>query len=138
MSATAFDETRLRRICALLGMLNIPADGDEARVQDEIERQLRFVVDGAIHEAGLDRTPLMREVVLGDKDRIDFLIGGDIGIEVKLQTSLAQMTRQLHRYAAHERIGALVLLTTSARLKLLPHTLNGKPIRVVYLAARSF
>jgi hypothetical protein len=123
-------ELSLRTLRALLQTIPIPADGDEIAVQDELERQLRSVTSA----------PLEREVSLSGHDKIDFIIGGDIGIEVKLRAPLGQMTRQLHRYAAHDRIAAIVLLTTSARLQanLIPPTLNGKPIRVVYLAARSF
>lgn len=80
-----------------------------------------------------------RECVLGPGDRIDFLVEGGLGVEVKVATGLAAVTRQLHRYAQHARITALVLFTTSARLPLLlPRTLNGKSVCAASLDGGAF
>lgn len=70
-----------------------------------------------------------REVDLGRKDRIDFVVAPRIGLEVKIRAGLSEVTRQLHRYAQSDQLDTIVFVTTSSRLcSLLPRTLNGKPI----------
>lgn len=73
-----------------------------------------------------------REVRLGTIGTIDFLIG-DVGIEVKIDGSLAALTRQLHRYAQADAIGALVVVAGRARFRGLPPAIADKPIRVIHL-----
>lgn len=94
----------------------------EAELQDAIESVLereRFVFD--------------REVRLSPRDRIDFMVEGGIGIEVKVAGSLAALTRQLHRYAQHEAVKGIIVVTTTARHCGIPRELNGKPVRLVSL-----
>lgn len=74
-----------------------------------------------------------REVALTARDRIDFLLASGIGLEVKIDGSALDLARQLLRYAAHERIAALLVVTTRARHTETPATLGGKPVRVVHL-----
>jgi xylose isomerase len=77
-------------------------------------------------------TPIQREVRLSDYDRIDFLVGFRVGIEVKLNTGRqGEMIAQLARYARHDRIGALILLTNKA-IDLVP-MIGGKPVFAVSL-----
>lgn len=73
-----------------------------------------------------------REVVLGPRARIDFLLG-DIGVEIKTQGSPSSVTAQLFRYAESPRVAALVLVTDRHQLVVQPPTLLGKPLRVVSL-----
>ncbi len=75
---------------------------------------------------------LEREVELAKGDRIDFLMDGRIGIEVKIGGSHTEVLAQLHRYAKHPRIEGLLLVTTRAGHGM-PETLNDKPIRVCHL-----
>ncbi len=89
----------------------------ETKTQDGIEAALR--------EAGIR---FEREVRLGPGERIDFLVHGGIGVEVKLRAGRSLVLRQLHRYAAHDRINALILVTSTPRLTNLPATFNGKPV----------
>lgn len=79
----------------------------------------------------------IREAMLTDKDRIDFLIG-NVGVEVKIGGSLADVTRQLHRYAQLSCIESLVLVTSKLRLSGLPDTINDKPLVVVSLMGSIF
>jgi hypothetical protein len=74
-----------------------------------------------------------REVVLGPHDRVDFLLWG-VGVEVKIKGSTSALTRQLWRYAKHDRIRSLLVVTTRERHRLqLPSEIDGKPVRVVSL-----
>lgn len=70
-----------------------------------------------------------REVRLGDKDRLDFLvhtISRKICIEVKLRGQPREILRQLERYAKRDQIDAIILL--SAVRMGLPPEINGKPV----------
>ena len=73
-----------------------------------------------------------KEVLLAPKNRIDFLVGR-IGIEIKIDMSLAGVTRQLWRYADSDQIEAIILVTTRHAHRALPLEMKGKPIFVVYL-----
>lgn len=73
--------------------------------------------------------PVRREVRLSDRDRIDLLVG-DVGIEVKVKGARTPL-RQLRRYAEHEAVAGLLLVTTRAAA--LPAELNGKPLQLVSL-----
>lgn len=77
-----------------------------------------------------------REVRLNSADVIDFVVG-TTGIEVKIKGSLPALTRQLHRYAQHDRIQSLVVVTNRARLRSVPDVLNGKPVAVYSLLGSS-
>ncbi len=74
-----------------------------------------------------------REITLGPKDKIDFLVKNGIGIEVKTNGALAAVTRQLWRYADYKEIQTLVLVTTRYLHRNLPFEMKGKPLVVVYL-----
>ncbi len=96
------------------------------------ESEFSRIVEDRLREAGVAFTA---EVSLSPKDRIDF-VAGRIGIELKVQTSVAAMTRQLDRYAASEKIDWLVLVTASRKLGLsMPRELRGKGITTVILGA---
>lgn len=84
-----------------------------------------------------------REVRLSGADRIDLMVIAKgqqvdlrtpqppgVGIEVKVSGSSSGIVRQLTRYASHQRIAALVLVTNRAAHDV-PTMLNGKPVFVV-------
>lgn len=90
----------------------------------ELQEQLTEVLSAA-------RLPVLREVQLSERDRIDLLVG-DVGVEVKVKgkrTPLAQLTR----YAASAHVAGLLLVTTRAAT--LPPAIGGKPAAVVSLIA---
>lgn len=91
------------------------------------EKELQEGLAQAFAEEGID---FRREHSLAPGDIVDFLIG-PVAVEVKIGGSLAGVTRQLHRYAQHEPVEALVLVTGLLRLGNLPETLNGKALSVV-------
>lgn len=73
--------------------------------------------------------PFEREVALSPRDRIDFLVHGTVGVELKVSACASGVLRQLMRYATHERIGELVLLSfRRSVLAQLPSSLHGKPL----------
>ena len=69
-----------------------------------------------------------REVTRG-ADRIDFVVDR-VGIECKVDGSVADVTRQLERYALWGELDELVVVTTKGKHLNLPRMLNGKPVRV--------
>jgi hypothetical protein len=98
------------------------------------ERELQDGIALVLSRAGL---PFRREASLGPKrGTIDFLLDAPaLGIEVKIKGTLAEVTRQLHRYAGDPSIDELLLVTSVARLARLPDTMEGKPVRVAHLLA---
>jgi hypothetical protein len=88
---------------------------DEKRTQS----QLAEVLTGA----GI---AFEREKRLSAGDIVDFLVGGGVALEVKLKGQRKmEIFRQLQRYAAHESVTALVLVTIVAMG--LPVEIGGKP-----------
>jgi hypothetical protein len=94
---------------------------DEQQLQDGIELLLK---DAEI--------PYEREKVLGPNSRPDFLVDG-IAVEVKIKHSLADLTRQVYRYASNDAVRSIIVVTPRMRLSNLPDVLFDKPIRVVTL-----
>jgi hypothetical protein len=93
---------------------------DEKRCQGDIAAGL--TTDGIAFE---------REKVLGPGERPDFMIGGT-AVEVKMNRAAPrQIFRQLERYAKHESVKAIVLVTNRAMG--LPHAIGGKPAYYVSL-----
>lgn len=75
-----------------------------------------------------------REVRLSARDRIDFLVEGAIGLEVKCQGKHGDVLRQLSRYALNARVLALFLITDRYQLTAgLPDVLHGTPLYAVSL-----
>lgn len=72
----------------------------------------------------------------GVSGRIDFLIGDDLGLEVKVDGSPGAVHEQISRYAASGRFRHLILATTRRRLgRGIPDILAGVPVEVVNLRA---
>jgi len=93
---------------------------DERGLQDKVEQRLA--------DQGV---PYRREVTLGPRDRIDFMVGDNIGVECKIDHSRADLLRQLFRYCHQPSIRVLVVVLGKLRLSSLPTEINGVPIHVV-------
>ena len=92
--------------------------GQEACLQADIETYLTAA--GRAFE---------REARLGPKDRIDFLLADGIGIEAKTRCAPRSIFRQLDRYAGHDSISAIILISGTAMG--LPPAAQGKPLYFV-------
>lgn len=74
------------------------------------------------------------EAELGEAGTIDFLLeASGLGIEVKVDQSLAAVTRQMTRYAHHDSIAELMLVTAVAKHRALPRVLAGVPTHLYSL-----
>lgn len=95
---------------------------DEYGYQDQLESWLKTT-----------REFFLREVVLSKTDRVDFLVDG-IAVELKVKCPANEILRQLARYAQHDEVREILLLSvTRAPLLKLPPTLNGKPVRGLHI-----
>lgn len=116
---------QLERIASLI---------ESHRFHFEDEAQLQAGIEGILRGASVE---FVRECRLGQGDRVDFLVTqpecADIALEVKLATSLVAISRQLWRYSQFLSVGALILVTTRQRHRMLPAEMNGKPLRVIAL-----
>lgn len=97
-----------------------------ARILYATERDLQDAVEDALSGAGL---VVGREVSLNARSRIDFLVD-DVGVECKINGAWRTVAQQLERYAAFDRIGSLVLVTTRNLHSNIPLSMSEKPILV--------
>jgi len=106
---------------------NIAALLERTRFNVAGEKALQADVATRLEAAGVE---FRREVRLSGYDIIDFMAGA-VGIEVKVKGSARAILRQLKRYAAHDEVSSIILL--SAVSMGLPSDIGGKPMRVVSL-----
>lgn len=104
-------------VCALL---------DQRAITVGAERDLHSAVADVFADAGLGARS---EVALGPHERIDFLVGG-VGVELKTQGSAVAAFSQLQRYAHHDQVSSLLLVTTRSDHASIPPVVGGKPCRV--------
>ena len=92
------------------------------------EYDLHRLVMDALDAGGI---PWEHEVKLAPRCRIDLMCGG-VGIEVKRgKVDRARLLTQLRKYADCEQVQGLILVTE--KTVALPHTIYGKPVRLVCL-----
>jgi hypothetical protein len=78
-------------------------------------------------------TDFQHEHVLSPRDRVDFFVDG-IAIEVKTQGARRNVLRQLERYAEHDQVTGLILVTAKGWVQGGFTAIGGKPFAVVSLA----
>ncbi|MFL6314772.1 MAG: hypothetical protein ACJ71W_21920 [Terriglobales bacterium] len=88
------------------------------------------------HCLDLHRVTYEREVRLNADDRPDFMVG-DVAIEVKVGGSASAVLRQLHRYAQHDCVKEILLVSTLVNHIGLTESFNGKPV-IAFFVGRSF
>lgn len=83
--------------------------------------------------------PCEREYVLPE-GRLDIYVPSKrVAIEVKVDGSLADLTRQIHRYSESDEVGAILVVTTrSAHRMAAAQRMNGKPVAVLHLLQGAF
>lgn len=109
-----------RDVALLLSRHSYPL-GHETLLQEAVEKVLNA-----------EKIAFKREFVLSPGSRVDFLVDGHIAIELKIKMSARHIFRQLERYATHDQVDSLVLMTLGTGG--VPGELNGKPCYVVNLA----
>ncbi len=96
------------------------------RLPSSTEAALQRGIEEALTAGGFG---FEREKRLAAGERIDFLVVGGIGIEAKTRCPKRSIYRQLERYARHDAVTALILVTGTALG--LPPLLKGKPVYLV-------
>jgi hypothetical protein len=91
------------------------------------ERALQDAIEAVLCGAGFR---VEREFRLNDRDRPDFLVDECVAVEVKMRASGSAVLSQLARYAAHDRVRAIVVATP--RLS----SLAGMPVEILGVAVR--
>ena len=92
------------------------------------EYDLHRLVMDALDAAAL---PWEHEVKLAPRCRIDLMCGG-VGIEIKRgKVEKARIIEQLRKYAECPQVQGLILVTE--KTVPVPHTIYGKPVRLVCL-----
>jgi hypothetical protein len=99
--------------------------------EDDLQRGIAKVLE----TAGI---PHQREFRLGAQSRLDFMVEGGLGIEVKIDGSAMDLGYQVLRYLKDEAVKGIVVVTTRSSHRDLPRELEGKPIWVLYLFASAF
>lgn len=92
------------------------------------EKILQAAITDVLFADGLS---FEREVRLGPRDIVDFMVDGRIAIEVKIKGGRREIFRQLKRYAAHAAVGEMVLATNVPMG--LPETIDGVPVSIAAL-----
>lgn len=111
----------------LLESYRFPGCPDERTLQQAVEE---ILVAG--------RVSFRREAVLARGERVDFLVGVGIGLELKTKGSTNDIARQVQRYCLCDGITEVVLATTRFTHAIALAeigTFNGKPVHVARLKA---
>jgi hypothetical protein len=100
------------------------------------EQMLADAAAERMRERGLrEGVDWKREVKLTAGGRIDFVLGGSIGIELKIKGSWSEVLRQVDRYAEADDLTEVWVLSTRSQLVIdLPQQLRAKPIRGRHIA----
>lgn len=103
----------------------------QQRVDVTQEISAQIAIEQALIAGGFE---FHREHFLSKRDKPDFLIikdGFSIVLEMKTKANRMATYKQLERYASHEEVHGLILLSGTAMG--LPAEINGKPAQVVSL-----
>lgn len=94
------------------------------------ETDLYYAISAELRADGI---PFEREVLLGPRNRIDYLIPGGVGIEVKKgKPNSRALEAQAERYCRFDQVTALILVVERS-VFIHPDRLHGKPVYYVSL-----
>lgn len=94
------------------------------------ESELHEGVASVLRDEGIE---FAREWSLGQGDRVDFFVDG-VALEIKTEGSRSALLRQLHRYAMHPHVQAVVLASTRRlHCAAVPARMNGKLASAILL-----
>jgi hypothetical protein len=113
-----------KELIELLGRFRFTAPSEA-----ELQRSVENVLVGA-------RVAFEREAILTPQERIDFLIEGGVGLELKIGGSVIAIARQVQRYCRIEKVSEVVLASTRlAHVRGLADltSFNGKAVHAVRL-----
>lgn len=95
------------------------------------EAALQLAVAKVLTDAGIR---FERELVIDPTNRLDFYLPDfKLALELKIDGSAAEVTRQLFRYVQDDRVAFVVLMTSVYRHARVPHEMRGKGIDVITL-----
>lgn len=120
---TVTSEARLAAI--RITMSTIASFCVQQRFDVSQEKVAQAGMEVALETGGFD---FKREHALGPKDKPDFLIirdGFNIVVEMKTRAQRVKIFKQIERYAKHDSVDGVVLLSRTAMG--LPDIINGKP-----------
>ena len=118
----------------LMGMLQVHKLITQARFRWVTELDLQDGIEELLKREGVD---YRREANLGESGVIDFLVG-DVGVEVKIKGRVPTVVSQLTRYASHESINSLILVTGRLQLSAIPNQIDGVDVSVCTLEGSLF
>lgn len=102
-------------------------------IRGQREIQIQAGVELVLRAA--TRYEVVRECRLSAQARPDFLVDGRVVVEVKMRAAGSEVLWQLGRYAAHERVEAIVVVSPRfSTLSRIPPVIHGVAVRVVGLA----
>lgn len=114
------EQQALERVLSAIAVIRCPAVCEESKLHEMVMQ--------ALEDKGL---AAQHEVRLAPCCRIDVMCGG-VGIEIKRgKVEKARILQQLRKYADCEQVQGLILVTE--KTVPLPHTIYGKPVRLVCL-----
>ncbi|MFA6244777.1 MAG: hypothetical protein WC655_27785 [Candidatus Hydrogenedentales bacterium] len=99
-------------------------------IRSTSELELQDGIAQVLQQAGVE---FIREARLSDSDRPDFMVGR-VAIEVKTGGSKSALCRQLMRYAAHQDVDEILVITSRFALADLPQVLNCRPVAVLVIS----
>lgn len=117
----SIDQTLSKLRLALRGMNYSPCSS-EKELEDQVVTRLA--------KLGVE---FQRQVIASADDRFDILIEGSIVIEIKVSGSASELLRQVARYARHQCVSDIIVVTTRASHKKLiaASPIHGKMIEVL-------
>lgn len=83
-----------------------------------------------------NRIEFLQEYHITQFDRPDFFVSG-IAIELKVNGTTSEVTRQLDRYAAHESVTEIILITTRSKHRKCAGHLRGKKVTVLWIGGNA-